>query len=89
MEREKTQNNDIQEPQEKEKNEMQQVAHQDIYWSPEYEEFLCDSQQPSHKNDLLRQMQQDCNLHTHNPGKEGRTKISDSWLYDNKFWEYR
>lgn len=59
------------------KYEMQQVAHQDIYWSPEYEVFLYDSQQPSHKNDLLCQTQQDYNLHTRNPDDEDIIKI---WL---------
>lgn len=50
-------------------NELQQATHQDIYWNPGYGAFLYDSQQPSHKNDLLCQMQQGCNLHTHNPGR--------------------
>ena len=66
--------------QKKNKN-PQQATHRDIYWSPEYEEFPCDSQQPSHKNDLLCQMQQHCNLHTHNPGNDGGITINDSWLY--------
>jgi hypothetical protein len=69
-------------------NELQQATHQDIYWNPGYGAFPYDSQQPSHKNDLLCQMQQGCNLHTHNPGTEGRIRINDSWLYHNKFFNH-
>lgn len=42
-------------------------THLDIYCNPKYEGFLYDSQQPFHRNDLLYQKQQDCNLRIHNP----------------------
>lgn len=49
--------------------------------------FPYDSQQPSHKNDLLCQTQQDYNLHTHNPDNEDRIKINYGLLYHNKLFE--